>query len=234
MMAVLVTRPQDAARRTAARLEALGFEVVQAPLLDLDFTVPEHLIDGALPDGVILTSANGAHAVAGHSDLSRLTTLPVWTVGSRTTAAARKIGFGVPMFEALDAVALGARLSEEPPERLLYLAAEQRSGDFSRLAPKHTVDIRVVYRALAKTEFPAAATAALSAGRITDVLHYSRRLAETYAVLAGAADLAEAALRPRQICLSEQVAEPLRQAGAITIAVASSPREDDLLTLLGA
>ena len=52
--------------------------------------------------------------------------------------------------------------------------------------------------------------------------------------LAGAAGLAEAALRPRQLCLSDQVAEPLRGAGVADIEVASSPREDDLLTLLGA
>ncbi len=233
-MAVLVTRPEEAARRTAERLEALGFEVVRAPLLELEFTVPETLAGDGLLDGVIVTSANGAHAVAGHPHLSRLTKLPVWTVGSRTTDAAIKIGFGPPAFEALDAVALGLRLSEEPPLRLLYLAAEQRSGDFSRLAPKHEVDIRVVYRALAKTEFPVDAAAALSAGRISEVLHYSRRLAETYVALAGAAGLAGAALRPRQLCLSDQVAEPLRRAGAAGIEVASSPREDDLLTLLGA
>lgn len=233
-MAVLVTRPEDASRRTAARLEALGFEAVPAPLLDLEFTVPEHLIGEASPDGVIITSANGANAVAGHPDLSRLTKLPVWTVGTRTTDAAREIGFGAPVFEAPDAVSLGARLSDAPPQRLLYLAAEQRSGDFSRLAPKHEIDIRVVYRALAKTKFPAEGAAALSAGRISDVLHYSRRLAETYVVLAGIAGLAEAALRPRQLCLSEQVAEPLRRAGAADIEVASFPREDDLLTLLGA
>jgi uroporphyrinogen-III synthase len=207
---------------------------VQAPLLELDFTVPARLLGEALPDGVILTSANGAHAISGHPDLAQLTKLPVWTVGSRTTGAARKIGFGSPVFEALDAVALGARLSQEPPQRLLYLAAEQRSGDFSQLSPQHMVEIRVVYRALAKTEFPAEGAAALRAGRITDVMHYSRRLAETYAALAGGAGFIAEALRPRQLCLSEQVAEPLRRAGAGNVAVASSPREDDLLTLLGA
>lgn len=233
-MAVLVTRPEDASRRTAARLEALGFDVVQAPLLDLEFIVPERLVGDSVPDGVIITSANGARAVSSHADLPRLTDLPVWTVGSRTSDAARMIGFGAPVFEALDAVELGARLSAEPAQRLLYLAAELRSGDFARLAPKHAIDIRVVYRARARTALPDAAASALAAGRITEVLHYSRRLAETYAALAGAAGLAGEAFRPRQLCLSEQVAEPLRAAGAARIEVAPSPREDDLLTLLGA
>jgi uroporphyrinogen-III synthase len=218
--------------RTAARLATLGHEVLVDPLLDLRFAPPARLVGDALPDGIILTSANGARAVEGHPDLAALKKLPLWTVGARTTEAARALGFAAPRGEAPDAVSLGALLRAEPAQTFLYLAAEQRSGDFSVLAPEHRVDVRVVYSAVPKTELNPATAAALGDGGIVCVLHYSRRLAETYLALAAAAGIRKAALAPAQLCLSEQVASPLRAAGAPAIRVAAEPREDALIALL--
>ncbi len=230
-MAVLVTRPERASAHTAARLAALGHEALVEPLLDLHFMPPDRLVP-PVPDAVIITSSNGARAVARHPDLATLTHLPLWTVGSRTTAAARELGFTVLRGEALDAVGLGALLGAEPGQRLLYLAAENRSADFAVLAPQHIVDVCVVYRATPRTAFSPETVTALKNGRVTSVLHYSRRLAGTYLALAEAADIRTEALKPRHLCLSEHVAALLRAVDAPAIQVAAEPREDALLALL--
>ena len=47
--------------------------------------------------------------------------------------------------------------------------------------------------------------------KIDAVLHFSRRSAENYVNGAKDAGLAAKALAPRQLCLSAQVAEPLRR-----------------------
>jgi hypothetical protein len=81
-----------------------------------------------------------------------------------------------------------------------------------------------------------AAREALRAGRITAVLHYSRRASETFAALAAGAGLDAGAsanwAKVRHIALSPDVAEPLLSAGFSHIAVAPQPDEDHLLDLV--
>ena len=233
-MTILVTRPANVAERTRVRLAEMGHDVMTAPLLVLKFRPPERLIGSATPDAVVITSANGAHAVADHPDLAKLSALPLWTVGSRTTRAAKEIGFTAFRNEAQDLHELGGMLGREKPQTLLYLAGEARSGDLAALAPRHTVETRVVYSALPVQTFPSEAADALRAGRISHVLHYSRRLAETYLALAAAEGLKDAALAPRQLCLSDRVAAPLQAAGAKQILTAVLPREEALLALVEA
>ena len=73
--------------------------------------------------------------------------------------------------------------------------------------------MRVVYRAVT-APFPPALIAALKAGEIDAVLHFSKRSADNYLTGARAAGLLAQALAPRHLCLSAQIAEPLAHAGA--------------------
>lgn len=228
---ILVTRPQGAALGTKARLEADGHTVLLDPLLELSFAPPSHLVGSPPPDAVVVTSSNGARAIARHSDLSALAALPVWTVGTRTSAAVRELGFQIAG-EAPDVAHLAALLVEEKPKSLLYLAAENRAAELSELLPMHKVRTEVVYRATPASGLSPETVDALCSGRVSDVLHYSRRLAEYYVALADAVDVGPQSLAPRHLCLSEQVAEPLRTAGASVVRVAREPREDALLNLL--
>jgi uroporphyrinogen-III synthase len=229
---ILLTRPEGASRKTKARLAAAGHDVLVDPLLVLKFAPPEHLIGDPAPDAVAITSSNGARAVADHRDLAVLIKCPVWTVGTRTTAAVRELGFAKPRGEAPDVAHLAAELSRVPPLTLLYLAAENRAAELSELLPMHRVRTEVVYSAVPKSALAPETVTALRGARITHVLHYSRRLAEYYLALAEAAGIGREALLPRQLCLSEQVAAALRAAGAPDIRVAAEPREDALLDLL--
>lgn len=227
---ILLTRPQGASLRTKARLEADGHEVLDDPLLALHFFPPASLF-GALPDALVITSSNGARAIADHADLAKLIAVPVWTVGGRTSMAVRELGFSVAG-EAPDVSHLVELLRKKPKESILYLAAENRAGELSELLPDHRVETRVVYSAVPSTALSPATAEALRAGGIAHVLHYSTRLAETYLKLAESAGLSGEALVPVQLCLSEQVAAPLRTAGAGIIRVAEEPREDALIGLL--
>jgi uroporphyrinogen-III synthase len=74
--------------------------------------------------------------------------------------------------------------------------------------------------------------AALAAGAIDGVLHYSRRSADAFTALALAAVIDLKQLATKHYCLSAQVAEPLHQAGVAAPAVAATPDEAALLALL--
>ncbi|HET7554996.1 MAG TPA: uroporphyrinogen-III synthase, partial [Gaiellaceae bacterium] len=59
-MRVIVTRAREQLEPLASRIEALGYEVVRCPLIELEPTGPAHVdVDGY--DWVVVTSAYGAH-----------------------------------------------------------------------------------------------------------------------------------------------------------------------------
>ena len=92
-------------------------------------------------------------------------------------------------------------------------------------------ELVVVYRAVAAS-LPMALLRALRANQVDAVLHFSRRSAESYIAGSVAMGAATVALAVRHFCLSEQVAEPLRHAGAKSVAVAMRPDEAAMIELL--
>jgi uroporphyrinogen-III synthase len=116
---------------------------------------------------------------------------------------------------------------------LLYLAGEDRAADLVAELVVHDIaaEMAVVYRA-ASALFPPALSAALQAGEVDAVLHFSKRSAETYLAGAAQAGVAKQALAVRHICLSAQAAEPLAGAGAGRIAIAPRPDEAALIASL--
>ena len=234
-MRIAVTRPQHDAERTAAALRARGHEVLIAPLLKIES------VDAALRSswgGVIITSANAAHALAAHTARSALTKLKLFAVGERSAEAARQVGFKDVTSAGGDVRDLVRVLTEckaDTTAPLLYLAGEDRARDLiGELAARGiAAEIAVIYRA-ATLPFPPELATALKDGTVDAVLHYSRRSAESYIAGAKQAGVIKPALGVRHICLSVQVAEPLKGAGAVDVMIAARPDEAALLQRVGA
>jgi uroporphyrinogen-III synthase len=229
-MRLLVTRPEPDNARTAAALRAKGHEVVLAPLLHIEAVADADL--GAPPwTAILLTSANGARAVADHPRQAELIALPVLTVGRSSADAARAAGFvdvTLADGDADDLARLATQRFSGAPQPLLYLAGEDRSGELA--VPGLAVRTVVVYRAAKAEQFPPLVRTALEQGDIEGVLHFSQRSVESY--LDCSRDLGGPALKPRHYCLSARAAEPLRLAGATQIHVAPQPDEASLLALV--
>lgn len=231
-MRVVVTRPQADGARTAAALEARGHEVLLAPLMQVERMVAD--LSGAW-GGVIVTSANAPGALD-EAAKAALLGLPVYAVGQRSAEAARAAGFTDVVSadgDARDLARLIAQRQKPATAPLLYLAGEDRAADLvSALAARGlTAELRVVYRAVT-LPFPPELEAALAGDDVEAVLHFSRRSAQNYVAGAREAGIAEQALAVVHYCLSEQVAEPLRAAGAGEVAVAPRPDEAALTALL--
>jgi uroporphyrinogen-III synthase len=231
-MRLLVTRPEPDGERSAATLRARGHDVLLAPLLrveavaDADFGAPPWA-------AILLSSANAARAIAAHPRMSALTALPVLTVGRRSAEAARAVGFIDVQSAAGDAqdlarVAAARFAGSRAP--LLYLAGEERARDPAGDLGGIFVRTVVVYRAVMVTSLPPSVHAALQAGQLDGVLHFSQRSAEAYIVCARAAGLLDKALAPFHYCLSARVAEPL--VGAENVRIAALPEEAALLDLV--
>jgi hypothetical protein len=132
-MRLLITRPEPDNERTATTLRALSHEVMLAPLLRIEAIGDADL--GAPPwAAILLTSANGARAIAGHPRRGELMELPVLAVGESTAIAARAAGFGdVTSADgaARDLVRLAVARFAASLLPLLYLAGEDRTADLA-------------------------------------------------------------------------------------------------------
>lgn len=236
-MRVLVTRPLPQAEETAARLAASGHAPVLAPLLDIVPDADVSLRPGTA-EALVLTSRGAVRALAKHPDLPLLTQMPTITVGDATAEAARAAGF-LHVRSAGGSVAdLARSLAADPnrPAAVLYLAGRDRTGDLAGLLADAgiDVDLRVCYRAETASALAPQAVEALREGDIDAALSFSPRSAETLVALAARAEVASALAGLQHFCLSDPVAEVLRQAGAKRVAVAGRPDQDALLALLPA
>jgi uroporphyrinogen-III synthase len=236
MMRLLVTRPEPEGERTAALLRAHGHDVLLAPLLRIEEVSDADFGLGPFA-AVLFTSANAVRAIAGHRRFRELADLPAWVVGARTKAAAVSAGFRSVRSADGDIGDLVRLVVASPPDggSLLYLAGEARAGDLAGALQAHhlSVETSVVYRAAKVTNLPPDVIAALMAGRIDAVLHYSTRAAAAFLAAAAAAGVADLSIKTRHLCLSTQVAAPLVAAGAGAVEVASEPTERALLERIG-
>jgi uroporphyrinogen-III synthase len=231
----IVTRPEHDAAAVAATLEGAGHQVVLAPLLAIvgrSAVIPQRDYQA-----VLVTSANGARALAGQPDRKRLKGVEVHAVGPASAAAARAAGFGVRQAGGeVGALTAAARRNLDPAKGpLLYVSGATVSGDLEGAlrAAGFAVDRVVLYAAEPVTTLPEAAAAALAEGRSGDgVLLYSPRTAEIWVRLVTVAGLGAAAAKLRHLCLSQNVAVRVRAAlpGA-PVPVADRPDEDAMVAL---
>ena len=234
-MRVLLTRPEIQGERTAAFLRARGHDVLHVPLLRIE-TIFEVEIGHGPWTAVAMTSANAARAISSHRRKNEFTDLPTFVVGERTQEAAQAAGFS-RVTSAPSGVNELAQLivKQARPGVVLYLAGKDRAGDLAGplSGTGHTVDMAVVYRAVAETVLPEALTLALKTDAIEAVLHFSRRSAAISLRLAQEASCLVNILKYKHFCLSPAVAEPLAAAGATKIFVAARPDEAAMLELIG-
>lgn len=236
-MTILVTRPQPDNEATGASLRARGFDVLLAPMLRFE---PVPLLEDEDADyaAIIVTSANALRAIEPQLSGHRWLKLPLFTVGDRTAAAARRAGFSKIISAAGDSqdlrelILAKARGKKREFGRgpLLYLAGADLSRDLAGELGEHglTVVTRTTYRMVASSDLPPEALEAIAANQVQAVLHYSARSARVFVDAVRAAGVEISALAVPQCCISANVATVLREAGASRVALASSPDENSL------
>ncbi len=237
-MRLLLTRPRPEAERTATALRAMGHEPVFAPVLEIE-TIADATIGPGPYAAVLMTSGNAARALADHPHRDRLTTYDCFAVGPQTAAAARLAGFANVYAGGGDGGDLARLIGEKIGDRsnsLLYLAGDDRARDMAaELAPYGLrLDIVVVYRANAARNFSSEVTAALKAGELEGVLHYSHRSTAIFVDCVRACGAETAAARLTHFCLSGRASEPLAAINAKSILVAQQMDESAMLALLSA
>jgi len=223
---VALFRAREDAAASAARLRRLGLSVSCLPAIEIEAQAvrPKR----SRYDAVVATSAK-AFVAEGPSDTSS----PLYVVGVHTGRAAKARGWRLASAPAPDSTKLIETLNEalEPGASVLYLAGRNRKGTIeAALESAFALEVVEAYAAGAREAWrPSEARALASCGA---ALHYSRRSAGLAAALAKASGVEARFLALEHVCLSRDVAEPLKAAGATRIAIADTPDEAGLFRAL--
>ena len=221
---VWITRAQPGAARSAARLTALGYEPIVAPLLTIR-ALPEALSQA--PDlttvaALAFTSPNGVEAFAALVPAPLLRDRPVFAVGDTTAEAARDAGFTDARSAAGDIHGLARLIKASPAEGLILApGAREPAGDLPALLPDRAVQRLPVYAA---EETGAAPPADFDA-----VLVHSPRAARALAAVLSP----DTAIQRLAVCISPAAAAPLSALSFTEIRTAEAPDETSMLTALG-
>lgn len=236
-MRVLVTRPEEKAERTCARLVAMGHQAFSLPLFR-----PVHFDDvvkAALAArhwrALAVTSAEALENIDASRDAPGFRHLPVFAVGRKTAEAARAAGFT----QVIDGRGDGERLAEtiaafpsagDGP--LLYLAGDPRAPLFEETLRRLglTFEIVTAYAMQPVTDLPVETI--LDEARPEAVLFYSAAAAARFFTLAPPQLLADRGLTPHFLCLSAKVAAVVPPSLSASARSAAAPDEDSLLSLL--
>ncbi len=230
-MHVLVTRPEPQATRTAALLAERGHRTHVAPLAVIEPLRPE-LPAAEAVDAVLLTSANAVPA------LQTYLHLPVYTVGDATAAAARAAGAVQVVSADGDWLRLAALLTgpDGPPagSRLLHLAGTAIAGDLAGAvrAAGFPCERRAVYTVRAAIALPPELLRLLDVGTLDAALFFSPLHARNWSRLVDEAAVSGKLAGIRAICLSEAVAQPLRELAWQGVKVARAPTLPALIDCL--
>ena len=229
---VLVTRPAAEAEGTAARLRAMGFTPVIAPLLRVRaLPLRPRARPGRAPgraEAVLVTSGNAVAGVAGLG-------LPVLAVGDATAERARAAGLRDVLSAGGDAGSLLAlaRRACRPGAALLLASGRGQGGTLARDLRRagFRVHHRVVYVAWPARGLPDEAAGALRAGQIRAALFLSAETARVFARLLPAA-LRPALGRVEALAIGEAAAQALAPLPWRRVRVSLGPSLEQVLALL--
>jgi len=229
-MRVALTRPRADSERLAAELAAAGIETVISPVLEIVIEPPEDF-DPAGYQAILLTSRNGADALAASTVLRNLRIL---AVGDATADRAAELGFAKVESADGDAEAL-ITLSVEclaPADGpVMHARGRETRGNVSPRLSQHGFDIEsvVLYRAEPVAALEAAMRQALADGKLDGVLAFSPRSMGRFADLVAAAGLAESLRSVVLYVMSAAVAEVAAQLPWGKVVVAAAPTQEALL-----
>jgi len=236
-MRLIVTRPAEDLAPLKARLEAMGHEVLAAPLLAIAFTgapVPQKPYQA-----VLVTSANGARAIACHRERIRIVAAGAIAVGPASAQAARAAGFAhVEEASGGDVEGVIARvIATRGPAQgpLLYGSGEVTAGSLEAALGRagFAVDRVILYAAQPVAALGDDVAAAIRTASADGVLLYSPRTASVWANLVCAAALNREAGGLRHLCISANTEAAVRGAlPHVPVSVASTPTEQGMLALV--
>lgn len=241
---IVVTRTRPDADVLAEKLASLGYEPLIEPMLSVRPTHAPSPHDPVCTEGLVVTSAQALRHMNSGVVRAMLRGKPVYAVGAKTAALARKLGWPVVHDGGGDVRALGSFLRSRPEitpsTRLLHICGRDTAHDTRDLLAQAPGKIWtwVVYEAECSRVFSPAMDDALRTGRVRGVMLHSPRAGIAFAQNVQAYE--QRGENPGvwkgiiSLCLSGAVLESVASASTGGAYAANTPDEDAMLALLKA
>lgn len=214
-MRVLITRPEREATTLAAALSERGHVPVIAPLFHLQILRPPAGFSAALAaaQAILLTSANGARALAEASDQRGR---PILAVGDTTASTAEGLGFSAVTSASGDGAALAELVRKELDPNsgpLLHVSGADIALDFAEALKADGFEVRrfALYEAREETTLPDSARAAIEGRALDAATFFSPRAADLFVRLVQKAGVSSALTNVTAIAISPAAVVPLRE-----------------------
>ena len=226
-MKIIITRPIEDALPLATKLEAMGHEVMIAPVLQI---VPRAGIEFASKpyQAICLTSANGVRVL---QDVEALRALPVLAVGPQSQAVAIERGFANVQAQGGDVIGLVVHITAnlKPQDGpILYISGSQTSGNLEGRLQSAGFDVdRVITYDAVPADLAGFENEIQSSQA---VLLYSPRSAKLWTTAINNLQLQHVAATLRHVCLSQAIAACLPESWPKHIA--KNPTEAALIAAL--
>lgn len=230
-MRVLITRPEREATALAAALIERGHQAVIAPLFQLQPLGPpaDFAQNLAASQAVLLTSANGARALA---EASEQRGKPVFAVGDTTASTAEGLGFTSVASAAGDSAALAdlVRRQLDPAKGpLLHVSGVDVAGELGDALAGFELRRYALYQAREAASLPEPARAALAARALDVATFFSPRAASLFARLANEAGVAASCREVDAIAISAAAGLPLQALPWRSVRIAAKPSRQAVL-----
>lgn len=205
MKTILITRPADEAKETAAGIERAGFKVISSPMLDV------RPLSFARPGGQDLAAALLTSPRAARFAGSPLCSV-AYVVGVHTADAARAAGYKDVREAGGTGAALAERIAQDyagQSARFVHVRGREVAFDLAGALEGrgHRVEPMIVYETVFAGDFRPEALAALNAGKVDGVALFSKRTAENFIQLMYRHKLWQAAAGIKILCISDAVLE---------------------------
>ncbi len=230
---LLLTRPLPDSEALAQILDRSGIASLIEPMLTIRFDAAAS-VDLTGAQAILLTSANGARALATARPDPAAFSMPVLAVGAATAAEARRAGFADVVSadgNVDDLIKLALARLRPAGGRLVHVAGRAVTGDLTgRLTEAGFGATRVpLYDAVPRSALSPEAREALVAQTLNGVVFFSPRSARRFVKLLGESGLARKAEALVAFCLSEAVAQAARGVEWRRVVVAPAPQQDALV-----
>ncbi len=232
-MRVLITRPEREATTLAAALGERGHAPVIAPLFHLQILRPPAGFSAALSaaQAVLLTSANGARALAEASDQRGR---PILAVGDTTASTAEGLGFSAVASASGDGLALAELVREKLDPKsgpLVHVSGADIALDFAEALKPDGFEVYrfALYDAREETALPDSARAAIEGRALDAATFFSPRAADLFVRLVQEAGVSSALANVTAIAISPAAAAPLKTLPFKAVVAATRPTRQAVL-----
>ena len=232
-MRFILTRPQGDSEQLARHLIAMDHSVLIEPMLTIH-PCPDAKLKLDHVAAILLTSANGARALADHT---KVRDLPVFCVGDATAHVAKTSGFKCVSSangDSRDLMNL-VQLQLNPEDgALVHVAGSSVAGNLKEDLTTHGYKVQraILYRAENTRRLSKTCISLIRRGDVDGVLFFSPRSASNFVKLLRQDKLAELCRKIMVYGLSKAVAEAAAGVPWKGQNIAALPRQDELLALL--